>query len=176
MALTKDQKKKTIEDLKEKIKQQKSVVFIDFSKVNSKDIFALRRKLKEVGCILKVAKKTLLKIAFGDENKEIWQKIKENTPGQLAIVLSTKDEISGAKITDKFSKESENVKILGGIFETKFIDKNQVLAIAQLPSKEELLARLVGSLSAPVSGFMNVLQGNIKGLVYALSAIKKNNN
>ena len=172
MALTKEQKKKAIEDLKEKMKQQKSVVFVDFSKVNSKDIFALRKKLKEAGCLLKVAKKTLLKIVFGDENKEIWQKIKENTPGQLAIILSTKDEISGAKITDKFSKESENIKILGGIFETKFIAKDQVLAIAQLPSKEELLARLAGSLSDPVSGFVNVLRGNIKGLVCVLSKIK----
>ncbi|MBU3934857.1 50S ribosomal protein L10 [Patescibacteria group bacterium] len=172
MALTKEQKQKVVEDLKKKIEQQKSVVFIDFSKVNSKDTFILRKKLKETGCVLKVAKKTLLKIAFGDKNKEIWQKIKDNSPGQLAVIFGTKDEMAPAKITQQFVKENENVKILGGIFESKFIDKAEVVILSAIPSKEELLAKLVGTLSAPVSGLVNVFRGNIKGLVYVLSRIK----
>ena len=64
MALTKEQKQKAVEDLKEKISQQKSIVFADFSKINSKDLFGLRRKLKESGCVLKIGKKTLIRIAF----------------------------------------------------------------------------------------------------------------
>jgi len=96
MALTKEQKQKAIKDLKDKISQQKSAIFIDFSKVNSKDIFALRKKLKTAGCVMKVAKKTLLDIAFGKDN-EIWGKAKENIPGQLAVVFGIKDEIAPAK-------------------------------------------------------------------------------
>ncbi|MFA5877999.1 MAG: 50S ribosomal protein L10 [Candidatus Staskawiczbacteria bacterium] len=172
MPLTKDQKQTVIKDLKDKIGKQKSVVFIDFSKVKSQDIFALRAKLKEAGCVLKVAKKTLLKIAFGDANKELWEKIDASTPGQLAAVFSVKEEISGAKITDKFSQTSENVKILGGIFESKFIGREEVLVLAKLPSREELLAKLLGSISSPISGFANVLRGNIKGLMNVLTKIK----
>jgi len=172
MPLTKEQKQKTIKDLEEKIEKQKSAVFIDFSKVNSKDIFALRKKLKKADCVLKVAKKTLLKIAFGDKNKEIWQKIEENAPGQLAIVFGIKDEIAPAKITQQFTTENENLKILGGIFQSKFIDKAEVVFLSAIPSKEELLARLVGNLSAPIFGFVNILQGNIKGLITVLSKLK----
>ena len=171
MALTKEQKQRAIKDLQEKIEKQKSAVFFDFSKVNSKDIFALRKKLKKAGCALKIAKKTLLRIAFGD-NKEIWQKIEENTPGQLAVVFGIEDEISPAKITNQFSKESENIKILGGIFESKFIPKEEVIFLANIPSREELLAKLVGSISAPISGFVNILQGNIKGLLNVLAKVK----
>ena len=170
MALTKDQKKKTIEDLKEKIDKQKSIVFIDFSKVNSKDIFALRKKLKVAGCILKVAKKTLLGIAFGKDNS-VWKGAEESIPGQLAVVFGIKDEMAPAKITEQFTKESDNIKILGGIFENRFIDKAEVVLLSRIPSKEELLSKLVGSISSPISSFINVLQGNIKGLINVLTKI-----
>ena len=172
MALTKEQKKKVIEDLKKRIEDKKSIVFIDFAKVNSKDIFSFRQKLKAAGCNLKVSKKTLLGIAFGKNNAAIWEEAKKNIPGQLAIVFGIKDEVSPAKISAQFTKESENVKILGGIFENKFASKETVFAYSIIPSKEELLSKLVGSLASPISGFENVLQGNIKGLLYALSAIK----
>lgn len=147
------------------------MVFIDFSKVNSKDIFALRRKLKAADCAITVAKKTLLGVAFGKDN-DIWKKAKENIPGQLAVVFGIKDEVAPAKITQQFTKESENIKILGGIFESRFIDKAEVIVLSAIPSKEELLAKLVGSIFSPVSGLVNVLQGNIKGLVYVLSKLK----
>jgi len=171
MALAKEQKQRVISDLKDKIGKQKSIVFVDFSKVNSKDIFALRRKLKTAGCVLKIAKKTLLGIAFGKDNA-LWKKAKESIPSQLAVVFGIKDEIAPAKITEQFTKESENIKILGGIFESRFIDKAEVIVLSKIPSKEELLAKLVGSIFAPVSGFVNVLQGNIKGLITVLAKAK----
>jgi len=169
MALTKDQKKKTIEDLKEKIDKQKSIVFIDFSKVNSKDTFALRKKLKAAGCVLKVAKKTLLGIAFGKDNA-VWKGAEESIPGQLAVVFGIKDEMAPAKVTEQFSRES-GIKILGGIFENKFINNAEVIILSKIPSREELLSKLVGSISSPMSGLMNVLQGNIKGLINVLTKI-----
>ena len=173
MALTKDQKKKAIDNLEQQIKDKKSVVFVDFAKVNSKDIFAFRKKLKESGCKLKVSKKTLLGIAFGKDNAAIWEEAKKNIPGQLAVVFGVKDGISPARVSAQFTKQSENIKILGGIFENKFADKETVFIYSAIPTREELLSKLVGSLASPISGFENVLQGNIKGLLYALSAIKK---
>ncbi|MDO8486398.1 MAG: 50S ribosomal protein L10 [Candidatus Staskawiczbacteria bacterium] len=173
MALIKEKKQKALKDLKENISKQKSVIFVDFSKVNSKDLFSLRKKLKEAGCALKVGKKTLIRIAFGQSGISFWNKIKSSIPGQLALVFGIEDELSPAKISNQFSETNKNFKILGGIFENRFIEKEKVLALANLPSREELLGKIVGSITAPISGFMNVLQGNIKGLVVVLSKINK---
>ncbi len=157
MALTKEKKQKSLEDLKKYIGKQKSVVFADFSKVNSKDLFSLRKQLKEAGCNLKIAKKTLARIAFGQSNISFWNHIKKSVPGQLALVFGLEDEIAPARISNKFTKVNENFKILGGIFETRFIDREKVLALANLPSRDELLGRLMGSISSSTANFVRVL-------------------
>src|SRR3990167_1972541 len=159
MALTKEKKSKALESLKEKIAKQKSVIFADFSKVNSADLFKLRKTLKEAGCVLKVGKKTLIRIAFGQSGISYWNKIKASIPGQLALVFGIEDEIAPARIANKFSKTNENFKILGGIFERRFIEKEKVLELANIPSREELLGRLVGSLASSMASFVRVLDG-----------------
>ncbi|MCX6759801.1 MAG: 50S ribosomal protein L10, partial [Candidatus Nealsonbacteria bacterium] len=93
--------------------------------------------------------------------------------GEVAIVFGSEDEVSAANIVDKFSKKNENLKILGGFFESELIASDKVIALASIPPRQELLAKLVGSINAPVSGFVSVLNGNIRGLVLALSRIKK---
>lgn len=153
MALTKEQKTKQISDLKEKIKDQKSVVFADFSKVPSKEMFDLRRSLKDAGCNLKIAKKTLLRKAFGQSNISFWARIKSAVPGQLALIFGFEDEIAPYRVSYQFAKKNENFKLLGGIFESKFIDKEKTLMLAAIPSRNELLSRFVGSISSPVARF-----------------------
>jgi large subunit ribosomal protein L10 len=157
MALTKQQKTKQIDSVKEKIAQQKSVIFVDFAKVGSKDMFSLRKSLKEAGCNLKIAKKTLIRIAFGQSNVSFWNKIKAVVPGQMALVFGIEDDIAPARIANTFAKTHENFKILGGIFEKRFIDREKVLVLANLPTRNELLGRLVGSIYSPVSSFVRVL-------------------
>ncbi len=157
MALTKEKKQYVLVDLKANIAKQKSVIFADFSKVNSKDLFSLRKQLKEAGCNLKVAKKTLVRIAFGQSNISFWNKIKSIVPGQLALVFGIEDEIAPARISHKFTKVNENFKILGGIFEGRFIDREKALVLANLPTRNELLSKLVGSLASPMASFVRVL-------------------
>ncbi|MCX6724347.1 MAG: 50S ribosomal protein L10 [Candidatus Staskawiczbacteria bacterium] len=157
MALTKIQKTKQIDNVKERISQQKSIVFVDFAKVPSKDMFALRKNLKEAGCNLKVAKKTLVRIAFGQSGISFWNKMKAVIPGQLALVFGIEDEIAPARIANIFAKTHENFKILGGIFEKRFIDRERVLVLANIPPRNELLSRLVGSLSSPMASFVRAL-------------------
>jgi len=157
MALTQEQKQKQIVDVKEKIANQKSIVFVDFNKVSSQDMFALRKNLKEEGCNLKIAKKTLIRVAFGQSNISFWNKIKSVIPGQIALVLGIKDEIAPARIANKFAKDHKDFKILGGIFESRFIDREKVLVLANLPSRNDLLSRLVGSLSSSMASFVRVL-------------------
>ena len=157
MALTKQKKQDSLKSLKEKIAVQKSVIFADFSKVNSKDLFDLRKKLKEAGCVLKIGKKTLIRIAFGQSNISFWNKIKASVPGQLALVFGIEDEMAPARISHQFTKINENFKILGGIFENRFIEKDRVLVLANIPSRNELLSKLVGSLASPMASFVRVL-------------------
>ena len=86
-----------------------------------------------------------------------WNKIKSSIPGQLALVFGIEDEIAPARIANQFAKTQENLKILGGIFENRFIEREKVLALANLPSRNELLGRLVGSIYSPVTSFVRVL-------------------
>jgi len=157
MALTREQKTKQIDSIKAKLSNQKSMVFVDFSKVPSKDMFGLRKALKEGGCNFKIAKKTLVRIAFGQSNISFWNKIKAVVPGQLALVFGVEDEIAPARIANTFAKTHENFKILGGIFESRFIAKERVLELASIPPRNELLGRLVGSIASPMSAFVRVL-------------------
>ena len=170
MALTKEQKQRILEQLKEKIVRQKAMIFVDFTGLKVKDLSSLRKKLKVVNSEFKVAKKTLLGLVFKKTGLEIETK---KMKGEVALILGYNDGLSLAKMIYQFSEANPNLKILGGFFEKKFQEAEEVITLAQLPAREELLAKLVGTIFAPVSNLVNVLQGNIKGLIYALGAIKK---
>lgn len=165
---TKDQKKEIVKDLAKKIKDSKAVVFSDYKGLKVKDMSALRKELRASGIELKVLKKTLISLALKDAGIETDIKKLE---GQIAIAVSSGDEILAAKIIAKVAKANENIKIVGGFLGDKKLSAAEVNALAKLPSKEELLAKLVGTLNAPVSGFVNVLAGNLRGLVQVLKAV-----
>ncbi len=169
MALTKKEKEKILEDLKEKTKQQKAIFLVGITGLKVKDSFDLRRKLKKDEAKFQVAKKTLIEKAF-KENDLVFDKDKYKE--EIALVFGFKDEIIPAKTAYQFSKENENLKILEGYIEGRLISREEVIAMAQLPSKEELLAKLVGSFNAPINNFVRALNYNIKGLLYVLSKVK----
>lgn len=169
MALTKEQKQNIIKDLKESVDKQKSMVFVSVKGLKAADLLELRNKLKELNCRLLVAKKTLIDIAFKDSKIEIKT---DKLDGQIALIFGFKDEVLPAKTSYEFSKKNENLKILGGFLEDKFREVDEIITLAKIPSKEELLAKVVGSISAPISGFANVLHGNLRNLVYVLKEIK----
>lgn len=169
MALTKEQKQKVLEDLKEKIAKQKAMVLVGITGLKVKDIADLRRKLKAADGSLKVAKKTLIEKAFKESKLDF---DKKDYKEELALVFGFKDEVLPAKTIYEFTEINPNLKILGGFFEGKFFESERVIELAKLPTKEQLLARLVGSVSAPVSNLVYALKYNLKGLVYALSRIK----
>ncbi len=169
MPKTKEQKKQIVEDLKDNLSKQKAVVFIGIKGIKAKDIFDLRENLKKANCLLSVIKKTLLNLVLKDEKLDIDAKKME---GEMGLVFGFEDQILPSKIVYQFSKTNNNLKILGGIFENKFINQEEAMALALLPSREELYSKVVGTISAPISGFVNVLQGNIKGLITILIKIK----
>lgn len=169
MALTKVQKQKIIADLEDKINRSKSLVFANIQGLKVKDLSELRKKIKEGGGLLQVVKKTLLNLIFKKSDSGLNVK---NLNGEVALIFSFQDEIKAAKTVYEFSKEKENLKIISGIFDRKYLEKEKVLEIAQLPAKEELLGKLVFSIKSPISNLVNVLQGNIKGLITVLAKAK----
>ena len=163
MPLKKEEKKKIVEELKTKIQKQKLIVFFDFSGIKTKDLSELRKGLKESENELKITKKSLAQIAFKGLGFDIdFKRIKS----QLALIFGFKDEILPAKILYHFSQKNPSLKILGGIFQKSFVETEKIVELAELPTREELLAGLVGSISSPISNLVYILKANIKGLVY----------
>lgn len=169
--LNKKQKQELVQNIEEKIKGAKAVVFADYKGLKMADLKELRSKLKGVKGTFKVVKKTLIDLAL--KSTEMGETKAKKMQGQMALAFSDQDEVAAAKILSDFAKKNDNLKILGGILEGKFLDESQTKALAKIPGKEQLLANLVGSIASPISGFVSVLQGNLRGLVFVLSQIKK---
>lgn len=160
-----------MKDLTEKIKASKSVVFVDYRGVKTNEINDLKGRLKKEGTNLTVVKKKLVDLSLKNAKIEIDIKSFE---GQLAVTVSDNDEVAPARVLSKFAKENESLKILGGVLGTKGMSSKEVSDLAKLPSKEELIAKVVGTIKAPLSGLVNVLNGNTRGLVNVLKAIADN--
>lgn len=165
MLLTRDKKKEIIEQLKDRLERAKSVVFTDYQGLKVSELQSLKDRLREKGIDYKVVKNTLVKIALKDKNLKIDETILDKP---TAVAFGYTDEVEPNKIVYKFSKENEKLEILGGIVNKEFMDVSKVKSLALLPSREELYAKVVGSIAAPLSGFINVLQGNLRGLVSVL--------
>jgi large subunit ribosomal protein L10 len=169
MPKTRQQKQETVTSLLAGLKNSKSVVFANFQGVTVNKAEELRKTCRQEGIGVLVAKKTLLKRAcqesgLNEINPDIFN-------GGVASFFG-QDEVSPARVVQTFAKTNEVVNIHGGILEGKFIDTAMVKSLALLPTKIELLGKLVGTLQAPISGFVNALGGNLRNLVNVLNNIK----
>ncbi len=173
MPKSREQKQEIIKDLKDKMAKQKASVFVDFGASPAKKIFQFRDELKTAGCLMQVVKKSLLeKVLEAAKETEILEKIKV-MKGQMAVIFGFTDEVAPAKISYLASKKNDQIKILAGILGKEFLEQGRVMELAKLPSKPELVGKLLGSMQAPISNFVYVLNGNIKGLITVLSKIKQ---
>jgi large subunit ribosomal protein L10 len=172
MPKTKQQKEEIVSKLADRIKNAKLAVIADLEGLTVEATQEFRNKCRENGVEVIAAKKTLIQQAV-DNNKIEGLDIK-GLEGSLNIATSTDDEVIPAKMVKEFAKDHETVAFRAGVLEGKVIDEETLKQLASLPTKNELYTKLVGSLNAPISGFVNVLAGNIRGLVNVLSAIKDN--
>ena len=167
--LTKKQKKEIIEELAKKIIDSKTVVVCDFKGLNVADMKEIRKKLGENKSGMKVAKKTLAKLAFEKSG------INMNTgamKGQLAFIYGGESEVAAPKILAEFGRKNKFLKILAGVLEGKVLNMEEVVGLSKIPSREILLTQLVGAINSPINGFVNALGGNLRNLVYVLNAVK----
>jgi len=171
MPKSKQQKQEAIVSLVNNLKQAKGVVFANFQGLTVAQTEDLRGQCFKENVDMFVAKKTLVKRAFDEAGLTITDP--QNFEGGVATFTCNADEIVPAKIVSTFAKKHEVVSVFGGILEGKFIDAVIVKKLAALPGKQELLGKMVGSLNAPISGFVRVLAGNLRGLVQVLNAYKE---
>lgn len=174
MAKTKKEKEKIIKNLIEKINKSKSIVFSDYTGLTVNELTDLRSKLRKEKVDYQVVKNTLLRYAIKESDKDFLAK--EDffaTPGPKAISFCYDDEIAGARDIYNFSKKHKALKLLAGVLGEKFLNKEEIIALAKLPSRDELLGKTVATMKAPISNFVNILAGNLRSLINVLLAISK---
>ena len=170
MAKSRQQKEETLAKLEQQFEKAKSVVFAQYRGLSVKDMTELRKKLRANNVQLHVAKKTLIKMAA--KNKGQKEIPNEDLDGPVVAAFSMGDEMLGAKTLYEFSKTHSAIKLICAIMEGAILSKEKTLEVAKLPSKEELIAKFVGSLKAPISGFYGVLHNVLSGFVRVVSAYK----
>jgi len=168
--LTKSQKEAIIAELKQAMKHNKVLVMADYRGLTVQDIRDLKNEVREVGGQMRVAKKTLLNIVLQDEGIDFDTR---SFAGPLVFVFGPEETAVPKKIW-KYSRKNENLKIEGAILENKVLSSEETVALAKLPSKEGLLAKLVSTINAPVSGFVNVLAGPMRSFIQIVKAISDN--
>lgn len=170
MQHTKQQKEALVQQVTESIKSSKALVFANYKGVTVKDITAIRQELRKSGSSWQVMKKTLLNIALKNAGVEVDARALE---GQVGVAFSH-DEVAAAKVIADFQKAHKEVtlSIEGGALGTKSLSAAEVKALSKLPSQDEMRAKLVGTLQAPIASFVRVMGGNLSGLVQVLKAIE----
>ncbi|MFA7663082.1 MAG: 50S ribosomal protein L10 [Patescibacteria group bacterium] len=171
MAKNKQQKDEIVAELKDKLSRTKAMVFGNYYGLTVGEVETLRTSLRKNGGEFFVTKKTLLNVALKDSKIE-GVNAKE-LPGGLGVAFGFTDEIAPAKVLAEFSKGHKTFVLSGGVLESKFIANDQVMALAKLPSRDELIAKVVGSIKSPISGFVGVMKGNLRNLVGVLNAIQE---
>ena len=162
------QKQQLVEELSEKLKNAVAGVIVDYKGISVADDTKLRKELREAGVEYFVVKNTMLRFAA---DKAGLEGIKDVLEGTTAIGLS-EDPVAAAKILSKFADDSDSdFAVKSGFVDGKVLSPAEISELAKLPSKEVLVAKVLGGLNAPISGFANVLSANIRGLVIALHQI-----
>ena len=164
-------KKAVVEEIVSKIKAAKSVVFVDYNKLTVAEVSELRNKCREAGCEYKVYKNTLVRKAFNHRGSNQFD---EALTGPTAVAFSA-DEVTAAKLMTKAAKDYDGKIVLKCAFsDNAYVDKKGVEALATMPSREELVAKMLGSMQAPLSNFAGVLNNLVSGIVRVLARVAEN--
>lgn len=168
--MSKKEKELIVRELSEKIRNNSGVVLTEYQGLTVAEITELRAKLRPLNCEYRVIKNTLSKIALKDIGLEEFAKYFD---GPTAIAIEQGDPVAPAKVLLEFSKEHVKLKLKAGLLGKKVLTAEDVKSLANLPSREILISKMLGTLNAPIHNLVSVLQGTIRNLVYVLEAIRK---
>ncbi len=168
--MNKENKQQVVTELHDKLLRAKAIFLADFRGMDVGKATDLRNELRKASVEYKVVKNTLLDLASRDTDKE---PLSSHYVGPTAIALSYDDPVSAAKVLSRFAKEQQaTFKLKAGILSGKLISVADIQALADLPSREVLLAKLLGTIQAPTANFVGVLAAVPGSFVRLLGAIK----
>ncbi len=165
MQITREMKAERLAEIKDLLAKQQIIVFTNYRGLKAKELDQVRLTVEPSDAKLLVTKNTLFQLALKQAGHEIESPAFDQP---MATVFGLKDQVATAKAIVKANKELETLEILGGIVDGQLVDERAIRDLALLPGREELLAKLVGSVAAPLSGMVSVLSGNLRGLVSVL--------
>lgn len=161
-------KKQLVEEIKDKFSKAKTIAFVDYRGLTVAEDTALRKKFRAAGCDYKVYKNRLMARALTDLGIEFPA---NHLEGTTAVAIGYADEVTPAKIVYESIKAIGKMSVKFGVLNGACVDANNVEALSKLPSKEELIAKLLGTLQAPAASLCRVLSAPTRGLAVALNAI-----
>lgn len=167
--MARPEKTAAVEKVTESFKTARSVVLNDFTGLDVEKISELRKLCREANVEFRVVKNTLAKLGVRETEAAGLEKYFE---GPTALAISRESENIGAKILAKFAEEHEAPRFKAGFVDGNVVDATAVLTLSQLPSKEELLSKVLAGLKSPASGLVSVMQGPLRGLIGCLNQIK----
>jgi large subunit ribosomal protein L10 len=162
-------KESEVKALGEKFRAAKAVILTDFRGLNVAEMTALRSLLRKSNIEYRVTKNRLTRIAIKNTS---FANLDPLLSGPNGISLGYDDPVSVSKLLSQFIRTTNNLDIRGGVIEGKLYQKEEILAIAELPPREILISRVLGGMAAPLSGFVHVLCGPIRQLAGTLEAIR----
>ena len=140
--------------LKERFEKAQSVILLDYKGLTVAEVSALRNELREKGAEYRVTKNTL--IALATEGKGL-DELEPHLHGSTAVIFGMEDAVSPAKIVAENAKKTKKTQIKAGVLEGKYINAETVQQLASLPTREVLIAMVLGTLNAPISGLARVI-------------------
>lgn len=160
-------KKQQVKDMAAKLTEAGSIVLADYRGLTVEEDTELRSKMRAEGIEYKVVKNNIIRHAIKGTDLE---SLSEFLIGPTSLAISS-DEVAPAKVMFKYAKALDAFEIKAGAVDGKVIDLAGIEQLAKLPSKEQLIAKMLGSMNSPITGLVTVLNANIKGLAVALNAI-----
>lgn len=172
MAITRQAKEQVVQELTQELGELKLAVLTSYRGLSVAEVTELRKNLRAEGSSYRVTKNTLLRIA-AQSTPALAEIAPETFTGPTALAISTSDEVAPARVVFQYAKKHKALEIVGAITgDGRVLTAADVKALATLPSREQLLAQLVGTIAAPLTGFMGVLKADVAQIVYVLNAIR----
>lgn len=147
-------KQPIVEEISANIKGAQSIVLVDYRGLTVEQDTNLRKQLREAGVTYKVYKNTLMNFAFKGTD---FEGLSSYLAGPSAIAISTEDATAPARVLCRFAKDADKLEIKGGVVEGVVYDAKGIGEIAKIPSREELLSKLLGSIQSPITNFARVM-------------------
>ncbi len=166
---TKAFKSEKIDEIKSKIEKAQVAIITEYKGLTVEEITKLRREIQKDGGDYMVTKNTLAKIAVKGTEYEV---LTEKLTGPVALAFGFEDPVSPAKALKKFIKETKKCELLGAVLDGKLLSAEETKALADLPTKEELYAKLLGSINSPASGIANCVNSVLTQLTRTMAAVR----